>query len=106
VFGNARQREIDFAWIRTTMAGMRGDDQQTDSMFSHISAERRVPQDHPLRAIRLLMDDILRELSRDSIGCTRRSVGRRSRLNGYDGGLIRSANRRFAIRGLPITDQG
>jgi len=47
------------------MAGMRGDDQQPDSMFSYVSPEQRVPPDHPLRAIRQLVDDILRELSRD-----------------------------------------
>src|SRR5579859_5757006 len=50
---------------RTTMPSMRGDDQQPDSMFSYVSPEQRVPPDHPLRAIRQLVDDILRELSRD-----------------------------------------
>lgn len=33
---------------------MRGDDRQPDDMFSHASAEQRVPQNHPLRAIRAL----------------------------------------------------
>jgi transposase len=47
------------------MPGMRGDDQQPDSIFSYVSAEQRVPKGHPLRAIRQLVDDILRELSRD-----------------------------------------
>lgn len=47
------------------MPGMRGDDQQPDSMFSDVSPEQRVPNDHPLRTIRELVDDILRELSRD-----------------------------------------
>jgi transposase len=47
------------------MPGMRGDDQQPDSMFSYVSPEQRVPKDHPLRAIRELVDDILHELSRD-----------------------------------------
>src|SRR5579872_3531090 len=50
---------------RTTMPSMRGDDQQPDSMFSYVSPEQRVPPDHPLRAIRQLVDDILRDLSRD-----------------------------------------
>jgi transposase len=45
------------------MTGMRGDDRQPDSMFSYVSAEQRVPQDHPLRAIRLLVDDVLRDMS-------------------------------------------
>jgi transposase len=34
-------------------------------MFSYVSAEERIPQDHPLRAIRALVDEILREMSRD-----------------------------------------
>ena len=43
---------------------MRGDDQQPDSMFSYVSPEQRVPRDHPLRPIRQLVDDILRDMSR------------------------------------------
>ena len=42
---------------------MRGDDQQQGAMFSYISPEARVPQDHPLRAIRALVDEVLGELS-------------------------------------------
>ena len=42
---------------------MRGDDREPDSMFSYVSAEQRIPQDHPLRAIRALVDDVLREMS-------------------------------------------
>lgn len=41
---------------------MRGTDHQQSSMFSYISAERRVPNDHPLRAIRLMTDQALSEL--------------------------------------------
>src|SRR5262252_4325447 len=41
---------------------MRGTDHQQSSMFSYISAERRVPKDHPLRAIRVMTDAALREL--------------------------------------------
>ena len=44
---------------------MRGDDQPPDSMFSYVSPEQRVPRDHPLRPIRQLVDDILREMSRE-----------------------------------------
>jgi len=44
---------------------MRGDDKQPDSMFSYVSPEQRVPSDHPLRAIRQLVDEILREMSRE-----------------------------------------
>jgi transposase len=44
---------------------MRGDDQQPDSMFSYVSPEQRVPRDHPLRAIRQLVDDVLQDMSRE-----------------------------------------
>jgi transposase len=41
---------------------MRGADTEQSSMFSYISAERRVPRDHPLRAIRIMADTALRAL--------------------------------------------
>jgi len=41
---------------------MRGTDCQQSSMFSYISAERRVPKDHPLRAIRVMTEAALGEL--------------------------------------------
>ena len=34
-------------------------------MFSYVSAEERVSQDHPLRAIRTFVDEILREMTRE-----------------------------------------
>ena len=34
-------------------------------MFSYVSAEQRVPADHPLRAIRALVDDVLCDMSRE-----------------------------------------
>src|ERR1700676_575153 len=42
---------------------MRGDDHQQEGMFSYISPEKRVPADHPLRAVRRMMDEILKEMS-------------------------------------------
>jgi transposase-like protein DUF772 len=39
-----------------------GDALRAIGMFSHISAERRVPKDHPLRAIRAMVDTALKEL--------------------------------------------
>jgi transposase len=42
---------------------MRGDDNQQEGMFSYISPEKRVPSDHPLRPIRKMVDEILREMS-------------------------------------------
>src|SRR5882672_6394733 len=50
------------------MTRMRGVDRQPDSMFSHVSAKRRVPSDHPLRAIRALVDEVLRDMSREFDG--------------------------------------
>ena len=47
---------------------MRGDDRQPDSMFSYVSPEQRVPSDHPLRAIRTLVDEVLGDMSRDFDG--------------------------------------
>ena len=41
---------------------MRGTDHQQSSMFSCISAERRVPADHPLRALRVMADAALAQL--------------------------------------------
>jgi transposase len=49
--------------ILTPEARMRGDDRQQAAMYSYISPEARVPQDHPLRAIRTLVDEVLAELS-------------------------------------------
>jgi transposase len=42
---------------------MRGADEQPGSMFSYVSLEDRVPQDHPLRAIRRITDRALERLS-------------------------------------------
>jgi transposase len=38
---------------------MRGDERVQDGMFSYVSLEQRVPQDHPLRAVRKLTDAVL-----------------------------------------------
>ena len=43
---------------------MRGDDQQQSHMFSYLSPEARVRKDHPLRAIRMMVDEVLQQLSR------------------------------------------
>ena len=42
---------------------MRGADPQQAAMFSYISPEERVPPEHPLRIIRMLVDAVLTELS-------------------------------------------
>src|SRR4029450_12764428 len=42
---------------------MRGTDTQQSSMFSYLSPEERVPANHPLRPIRLMVDEALKALS-------------------------------------------
>jgi transposase len=43
---------------------MRGADYEQSSMFSYISAERRVPKDHPLRAVRAMAHTALTDLNK------------------------------------------
>src|SRR5271155_2496953 len=43
---------------------MRGKDTQQSAMFSYLSPEQRVPADHPLRPIRVMVDVVLKGLSR------------------------------------------
>ena len=43
---------------------MRGDDRQQAALFSYLSADARIPRDHPLRTIRELVDRALVTLSR------------------------------------------
>jgi hypothetical protein len=44
---------------------MRGADEQTGALFSYLSPEAMVPKDHPLRAIRPLVNVALARLSPD-----------------------------------------
>src|SRR3954464_11991688 len=44
---------------------MRGADEQTEALFSYLSPEAMVPKDHPLRAIRPLVNAALARLSPD-----------------------------------------
>lgn len=44
---------------------MRGRDEQQASVFSYVSAEERIPQDHPLRAIRRTVDQVLDAMSKE-----------------------------------------
>src|ERR1700732_5384139 len=41
---------------------MRGKDEQQLDAFSYVSPEQRVPQDHPLRSLRAMTDEALRDL--------------------------------------------
>jgi transposase len=47
---------------------MRGAEREQSSMFSYISAERRVPKDHPLRAVRAMADAALKQLDQRFAG--------------------------------------
>jgi transposase len=42
---------------------MRGEGKSQGAVFSYVSLEQRVPADHPLRAIRRMVDEALKELS-------------------------------------------
>src|SRR5712692_7775524 len=42
---------------------MRGEDERQDAMFSYLSPEQRVPAEHPLRPVRGMVDEVLKELS-------------------------------------------
>jgi transposase len=44
---------------------MRGPDIQQDTLFSTVSPEHRVPKDHPLRAIRVMVNEALSRLDAD-----------------------------------------
>ena len=43
---------------------MRGEDKHAERLFSYVRLETRIPTDHPLRAIRELVDAALKDLSR------------------------------------------
>ena len=42
---------------------MRGEDSKQEAMFSYLSAEKRVPAEHPPRPIRAMVDTVLKEMS-------------------------------------------
>ena len=42
---------------------MRGSDEQTGTLFSYVDVEDRVPADHPLRAIRTIVNEVLEGLN-------------------------------------------
>src|SRR5581483_373436 len=44
---------------------MRGRDDHQGSIFSYVSAEDRIPADHPLRAVRRVVDEVLRAMSKN-----------------------------------------
>jgi hypothetical protein len=42
---------------------MRGSDERTGTLFSYVDVEERVPADHPLRAIRTIVNEVLEGLN-------------------------------------------
>src|SRR6185503_13473957 len=46
----------------STEERMRGEHEEPEPVFSYITPAQRVPKDHPLRAIRTLVDEVLRQL--------------------------------------------
>jgi transposase len=42
---------------------MRGRDDQADGLFSYVRLEKRIPDDHPLRPIRQLVDAVLKQMT-------------------------------------------
>ena len=42
---------------------MRGEDEKQDAVFSYVSPAERVLRDHPLRPVRKLVDQALKEMS-------------------------------------------
>lgn len=44
---------------------MRGTDVQQGGLFSYVSVEERVPANHPLRAVRTLLNEALESMHRD-----------------------------------------
>jgi len=61
---------------------MRGADCEQSLMFSYISAERRVPKDHPLRAVRAMADAALKDLDQRFDAMYAAQGGRRLRRSG------------------------
>jgi len=56
---------------------MRGEDRQQGAIFSYLTLERRIPAEHPLRAIRRLTDGALERISPE-LGKLYSSTGRPS----------------------------
>ena len=82
------------------MARMRGTDDKPAAMFSYVSAEERVPQDHPLRRVRAFVDEILRRCRASSTRSMRDTGVPRFRPSGSCGRNCSSCSTRFASERL------
>lgn len=64
--------------INPSDEAMRGADVQQPGMFSYVSVEDRVPRDHPIRKLRVLVDTILKEM--DALLGSRYAAGGRESI--------------------------
>src|SRR3990172_1031472 len=74
---------------------MRGEDPKQEAMFSYVSPEQRVPQDHPLRPIREMVDTILQEMSPRFARLYKKSKGAEAKLS-YLGHVLYGEPQRVA----------
>ena len=64
-FAPSRFGKIGFSFFPDQEFAMRGVDTRPEQLFSYVNLEDRIPESHPLRAIRKLTDDALGALSGD-----------------------------------------
>ena len=64
---------------------MRGSDMRTGELFSYVDLEKRVPEHHPLRLIRRIVNEVLADLDVNLRSSTRQRGDRRSRRSGFCG---------------------
>ena len=67
---------VRFAWIGNAM---RGQDDRSEDFFSYLRLDDRIPADHPLRAIRELVDAALLSCRGNSTSSMPEMADRRSR---------------------------
>ena len=67
---------------------MRGKDEQQVGVFSYVNPEQRVPQDHPLRPLRVMTDEALGKVN---IGASVSLVLPEARNNALDPGRLGSS---------------
>jgi hypothetical protein len=79
--------------------GMRGQDEQQLDVFSYVSPEQRVPQDHPLRPLRIMTDEALRQLE-PRFNKLYAKTGRPQPAKGLCGLMGKAASVRYAARGV------
>jgi hypothetical protein len=78
---------------------MRRNDPQQAAMFRYISPEERIPEDHPLRALRAIVDAVLKELSPQFDRLYSLRTGPRLPRKSYCGRSCSRCSTRFAGNG-------